>query len=672
MIQTIQPATFLACFKHVERARPKATVESVRPDGNYVDLADYRLDMKQKRLDSVGKPGVRLDGSPTGAGKTYADLAAFKAAGEGVTIQPTHANGKEVVASMRSEGIDAVKYPKRTTDKDSGNCWNSEADEAEALGLSVQRAVCLKCSHEKRCLGSGYLAEMEEAKASPVVVATHARAKRSGLNALSNERKLICVHEDSLDVLVPVESFSVHFLNDAQRVVLHLLHDPEGQAKFEPVFKPPEEGLTPVCDEHKTARRQKRREFLSHLADVIRKLIDAVAESSRDRMDLPNWRTLQEADGVQALILSACGRLGVRFRDGKQNTIPVWSVLLAIATGEFQAKAILTCRRNENCELEKHLVITRKNLPDETKSLWLEDATADCGVLCQATGIDIENETPDGRLKLCRNVIQFPHDITKNTATTTVLGYLRAVIASHPDCHHFGIITHKEFIDVGDQLRQSFRGCKISIGYFGSGSDRASNEWLDARCDLLIVAGTPRIGELEIKKVLFQCGMRDAIERGSVWGSLSWRVRTPSGQDHLLSGRGYQDEDWRRIHQMKVRAGIIQAAGRGRPILQDGCDVVILSNEESGFPVVATGEEIIPFGKSEFPVLTELHALIDIREKFGCATASQLSFRCGVGERQCEKLLKRLAARGLVERIGKRGGWRPSLVGIRLVGGQTR
>ena len=83
---------------------------------------------------SLGKPGVYLDTSPTGAGKSYADAEAIKRAGSSLVVVPVHENCREAVNEFAAAGVDAVAYPQLTED----NCIrHHEAAKVQAAGLTV-------------------------------------------------------------------------------------------------------------------------------------------------------------------------------------------------------------------------------------------------------------------------------------------------------------------------------------------------------------------------------------------------------------------------------------------------------------------------------------------------------------------------------------------------------
>lgn len=131
------------------------------PTGPEVSLDDWRELLTTRRIKSVGIPGINIDRSGTGYGKTTADNAAIAAVirkgGKVLVVLPTHENCKERENELTQLGVDAVAYPGRRTDGDDQNCWNTDADEAQEMGLSATAAICPICPKRHVCEGIGYL-----------------------------------------------------------------------------------------------------------------------------------------------------------------------------------------------------------------------------------------------------------------------------------------------------------------------------------------------------------------------------------------------------------------------------------------------------------------------------------------------------------------------------------
>lgn len=324
--------------------------------------------------------------------------------------------------------------------------------------------------------------------------------------------------------------------------------------------------------------------------------------------------------------------------------------------------------------LGKSIVVTCLNLPSQHITLCLSDGTADKQLLEHAIGSEIMDVTPDGQLKLAHEVVQYPTDITRTKSKTRAQDLVRGVLASRPQRKRVGVITHQTLVKDIQELGAPFEDRIVLVRHFGSGADRGSNEWHRAGCDLIIVAGTPRVPPSEISQQLFRCGELEALRNDGQWGELNWVGFTTAGGKRIVNGRGYQDPTWRQIHRSKVRANIIQAAGRARSLLESGCEAVILSNEEMGFPLVDAGQDVEPMTEQEqavFANLSEVYANKYLRNGFRCATSVEVAARCGLTDRQTREMLTRLERRGMACRIGQRGGWLPAEAWMPNREGQT-
>ena len=182
----------------VEPSRVEIVVSDKRP---VISLKEARDQMHSAKTQSIDKPGMYLDRSPTGAGKSHSDIAAVREnmdLGErSLIVLPTHKNCREMEAEFDRALIDAVEYPPRLTKPNKDyevNCWNPLADEVEAAGLPVVRTVCCQCEHKQRCaepgefgIPKGYLGQVNAAEKKKVTLATSARA--AGFDPLVVERE---------------------------------------------------------------------------------------------------------------------------------------------------------------------------------------------------------------------------------------------------------------------------------------------------------------------------------------------------------------------------------------------------------------------------------------------------------------------------------------------------
>lgn len=321
--------------------QPPKVNECERPTGPERSLTEWRQDIIRTRLDSLNKPGVYLDRSPTGAGKTTADIEAVHKSGRGLIVLPSHENCDEVEAAMRAAGIDAKKYPARISDPDKvQNCWNPSADVAEKLSLSAFAAVCVTCPYRTDCEQTGYLAELKAVEGAAVVIATHARAIRTGFSQLmgdrefvSNRHQYVAVHEAAANLLRPTETVSETDLQQMADLLASVLADPDWLDWFGDTVKFDDNGDREP-DTRKAQRRNKLYEFVRYLADVADMLLERMrATEQTGSIELP--AAMPEANGIESLLLMASTRLNATTKG-----IP-WRVLLAVTTGELFSLGVM-------------------------------------------------------------------------------------------------------------------------------------------------------------------------------------------------------------------------------------------------------------------------------------------------------------------------------------------
>src|SRR5207342_2214056 len=111
-----------------------------------------------------------------------------------------------------------------------------------------------------------------------------------------------------------------------------------------------------------------------------------------------------------------------------------------------------------------------------------------------------------------------------------------------------GVICLRPQIAALKELGADFDQRIVKSTYFGSGDDRSSNDWYQ-RCDLILIAGTPRIPPAAIAAYLVQVGESNAACPHPEWGATYWEGQTESGEPVKVKARGYLDEAWRRAHR---------------------------------------------------------------------------------------------------------------------------
>lgn len=575
---------------------------------------------------------------------------------------PTHRNCREQVDAYLEEGIDARCYPARSTTETEDalpNCWNPQADAAEALGFPVVKTVCALCPQRARCLQSGYLAELIAAAAADVVLFTHKRAEFSGLADLTSGRGYVSIHENPIDLLRPRTEVSESDLVQAQHLLSRLLNDPYFLDRFAPAPQVDDDGNEYESEELRI-RKARQYEFCRLLADLIDDLLGALTSAS----STAPWQVSAVAprpEGIERLLFWAIRVCRLSF-----NGQP-FRFLLAAASGELHSAGVLVSNRPQPggganpCLPHKLAIGFRHNPPAPGATTWFNDATVDGECLAAILGATLQDGTPDGRIALQKKAVQIPRDITRKTKPAVVAKLLRGILADRPQFTRVGLITHRPQLAALPLLEPDFAVRIVKQSYFGSGEERSSNRWHEA-CDLILVAGTPRVPPDVIAGYLMQVGDIAAACREPPWATYAWEGVTESGELVRCTGRGYLEPTWRRAQQSLVRAALVQAIGRGRGILADGCEVLVLSTEECGLPLSDGSLETL--NETSMRLLGLLRELTaeNVKNHFLTKTAvstADLASRVGLSVRQTRDLLRALDARGLVTRVGERGGWRP-------------
>ena len=320
--------------------QPPRIRDCERPTGQARTLNDWRGDVVRSRRDLINKPGMYLDRSPTGSGKSFADIEAVRQVERALIIAPTHENGQEIEDAMLNAGINAMKYPARSTEGKEPNCQNSLADTAETLGLSAVAAVCPSCDHRAECLRYGYLGQLDAVKSASVAIATHARAVFNGFDKLAEGRsEYIAVHEDAANTICPYVVVAEADLQQASDIVNRLLNDPDWLDWFGQAASRNENGVwTP--NERLAERRSRLHEFVGQLAELIDSLLVQVRSAERTAsVNMPP--AIPKSIGIESLLLRASLESKADFIQSP------WRLLLAAMTGElFSLGVIVDERRN--------------------------------------------------------------------------------------------------------------------------------------------------------------------------------------------------------------------------------------------------------------------------------------------------------------------------------------
>jgi hypothetical protein len=575
-------------------------------------------------------------------------------------VYPTHSNIREELEAYAERGIDAAPYPPRTTvdtDHIIQNCWNEQADRAEKIGFSVGKAICPTCKYRKLCLAGGYLGQLLRAKQATVALATHQRLAHNGFGDLDKDRDYVSLHEAPVDVLRPMMHLDPADLKTAGEVLHRLLSDPEWLKWFADDRIQGDAWDTIHC-----AKQQIRRERLYDACGDLADLIDDLAVALEAATQTQAWEppvTTRLPDGLERLLYRVSAQMRLAYSGAP------WRLLLSSLSGQLESIVIMVRERHVRGhgqgakETFKSVVGVRCNSPPRGKVFWISDATQEADRLQALIEVPVHDATPDGQIPLQRVAMQYVRDVTRKTSPKVLAALLRAVLVERQDASCVGLITHRPLLAALALLEPEYRQRIVRYSYFGSGDERSSNVW-HQDCDLIVVAGTPRIAPDGIAEYLVQIREIEAACQEPEWNTVIWHGTTESGEDIEIAGRGFLDETWRAAHRDLVRATLVQAIGRGRGILKSGCDVIVLSNEECGLTVA--DERLVPMGESEQQVLTRMRELtltIPIRDSIGnmSVSTSDVAQAVGLSEQQTRRLLVSLERRGLVRRDGPRSGW---------------
>lgn len=577
-------------------------------------------------------------------------------------IYPTHENCREIEAEYRDAGITAACYPRRTyatQGDDVQNCWNRDADTAESMGFPVFSTVCSVFPDRRRCQAHGYLSELNAVENADVVLCTHKRAEYTGLKDLTGDRELVSIHEHAIDTLRPPVSITEADLVSVQHVLDRMLNDPRMLDWFGDYMKCDDEGNR-YHDEETEVRKERQFDFTHFLVE----LTDALRCELRQIEKSVPWqpqRTRKIPQGMERTLFFATKIAGARF--GGQP----WRFLVTAASGDLYSAAILVERRYHKGGGKGQTYLTRRvcgfrNNPPTTKApVWFNDATMSADRLGTILGRSVRNETPLGQLELQKKAVQIPRDITRRKSGRILCGLLRGILADRPHFRRIGVIGHSVHVPMIESLEPDCRQRIVKVSYFGSGDERSSNEW-HRQCDLIVVAGTPRVPPAAIANYLVQIGDVAAACEPAEWNKLFWYGETESGETVKVHGWGYQDDLWRGAHRDLVRAALVQAVGRGRGILESGCEVIVLSTEECGLVLSDTGLEA--FGGTSYRVLSALKELTmeNPNKRYlgkSIVNSRSIAVATGLSPERVREVLRHFERRGLVQKIGERSGWRP-------------
>lgn len=657
--------------------RPVPVEPRPMPAGDCRTLDDWRAEVAERRAVAVRQPGMHMDRSPTGSGKTHATIAALRQASSSLTVLPTHANVVERVQEMQAQGLPAVAFPELTPD----TCQQFDlASQARSLGIGVGAAVCPGCPFNRipnprypglkangkqepktlpgPCHGADqYLGMMKEASQADHRVGTHERLRRSSRAA--EGVKVVVIDETPEAVVAPTLTVSVRQLG----AVDHLAH-----------------GIRHYWHSEATVDQKAFAAAMQGVVAAIHTACSGATTAGTVQVELPQGHTVP--DNWQRLLMDSIRQVGV----GDDLDAEALTLVTKAAAGELLTLEVVTDLTRTNRLMHFVVGSWRPALPADAAVILL-DATGNADDIAAVVGQPVNDCTPAGHLPTQQRVVQIDTDISKGgnsrkggTSAATVAGLIDAFLSDHPEVQRLGIIGHQPHIKAlidGGELGAASRSRLAKWCWFGQGPDRASNDWHQA-CDHLLVLGTPRANPGTYRRWLVQHGLHAAAGKvDGDWGAKDWEAVTVDGVPTTVHGAGYRDADWHRAYTAVCRSTLHQVVGRGRPILPDGIPVTILSNEPTQYPVAPsltttpaaareTVEILLGMGSQTAPSLPGLCAKSPIGDSYRgfCASGPWPTATCvqaimaaaGINRRAAEVRLAQCREAGLLTRP-KRGWW---------------
>ena len=538
---------------------------AARPDGPARSLSDWRRDAAAAHQRAVAMPGLHLDRSPTGSGKTHATTEAIRRADSSLVVLPTHANVRERVVEMQAAGIAAIPYPELSET----TCQNySEASRAQAAGLPVGKTVCIGCPHSSGCQ---YQLELAAAGRASHRVATHERLIRSP--GAAKDCSVVVIDENPVAVLQPTLTASpagiAAVANLAHRIMIKSLEngDKSGASMFA--------------------------SQMANTAAAIAETFGGITEPGRYAVDLPP--SMEVPDHWESVLWRAMQRHDA----GSDPGSTAMQLVTRAVTGQLDRLEVVVDKTPGGQLNYLAFAAWKTPLAADRVSYQLLDATAQAEDVAAAAGLPVSDITPQGHLPKVHPVIQIPLSVTASTSSAKVAGIIRGLMKRYPQFKRWGVIGFSKHMDaiMGEGSRlldDEARGLIAKHCHFWEGPDRASNDWHQV-CDVVLVMGVPRPNPMAIRERLLMLGLDDAATMPDpVWGDIHWEATTTEGGAVTVPGRGYHHQDWRRAHRSICQAQLLQAMGRARSIMPDGVPCLVVADEPTGAAVDTRPIQTLP------------------------------------------------------------------------------
>jgi hypothetical protein len=524
-------------------------------------LSEYRVDHRAARLATVGQTGVHLDTAPTGAGKSFGDVAIMKQLDQegrrSLTLVPTHAAGDEAYATLSSRGLDVGQLPPL----DGSTClrW----DEAQAVikrGLSAPVVLCPDCELRELCQ---YRQLYKEATEAPHLIATHQRAVVR-MHDIAKDRDMVLVHEKLLDLVRPTHAT----INGLVQVG----------------FVARQAAAIAVEGKRNNGKPSLDREFYLRMEDLCNRIDSQYHSVNKPtEIDLPLAPEYQP-ENIQRDLNEAIISSGVN--PPKEALIIAVGATCGELSGLYVEVEDRPDGKDKTRTIRSLVAVSKTDLP-RGRSILLSDATADPAELRWAVDRTIQHITPPAGISLQHPVLQIvpSQDVTRGSDPKRVAAILRGILFDVPEYRRVGLLTHKPLLEertLLEHLEPEYRERVKMASYFGGALACGSNGWIKGDLDALIILGTPRVGTAAIRQHLLRIGKKLAGLRPQEeikWTWDYWRGITESGDSRTIRTKQYNDHDWHAAYCNIVRRELRQAVGRARAILSNGIPCLVVTTE---------------------------------------------------------------------------------------------
>ena len=663
----------------------------------------HRDEMRCQRETIRSAPGIFLDRSGTGSGKSYADIVEIPFYKRTLTVVPRHEIGWEVLKKYQEAGIaDTAIYPELSTcEKECKRkkCWRFKYGEnacvkeccdnyddvnfALDMGFSASETVCLVCDHRHGCIYKRRLDAVEKAKH---IIATNNRFSLS-FGSIATPANFVTIHESVLDTLRP--DIEIKGKPETITALEAIRNAARGIMDMPVLVETNQAGMDRWCFSWRL------REVASEFLNVFATAPEQIQGGRLDAGATDAYTTPK----INFNLFSQLRQVDLPKKSGDVLKLCIYATTGALSDCSVKVTEV---KRKDGVDRFISIVgILAVSLPDD-KVVILNDASANVETLRSATGREIVDITPAGTVENQGRIVQHPVDVTQSTKPEKVLGMLRSLMLQHSDKNKIGIITHQKHLKhVEKHLTEPEKARIVKTDYFRGLASRGSNDWM--QCDLLLVVGTPRVPQEAIETALIQAGHPEAISRVLAsekenWGFDYWLGRREDGQAVTVRSRSYYDHHWQQAYRSVVSEELRQCVGRARAVCSDGVpDTVVVSTENLGYPISAESPQVFAEGffrdtASVLALFFQAQTVVAHRKKggnyaqsllnniiketlriiFPILTAKNIAKFLKIKDRTAQLRLQNLSALGLLEKVGERSGWRLSSEHVRkfiLIGG---